>query len=81
MPTSLRLSRRKFTCAFVSMFAATTLASSPVLAGAVSAPHVLLKTNLCEIVLELNPEKAPKTVKNFLGYENRGIITVRFSIV
>ena len=31
-------------------------------------PQVLLKTSLGEIVLELYPEKAPKTVENFLKY-------------
>jgi len=35
---------------------------------AAKAPKVKLKTNLGEIVLELNPEKAPVTVENFLGY-------------
>ncbi|MFT3992071.1 MAG: peptidylprolyl isomerase [Luteolibacter sp.] len=32
------------------------------------SPKVKLKTNLGEIVLELNAEKAPATVENFLGY-------------
>ncbi|AMP09815.1 peptidyl-prolyl cis-trans isomerase cyp18 [Collimonas arenae] len=54
------------------MFAAATLAGSPTLASAADMPHVLLKTNMGDIVLELNPEKAPKTVKNFLGYVNSG---------
>ncbi|WP_061533245.1 peptidylprolyl isomerase [Collimonas arenae] len=72
MPASLRLSRRKFACTLVSMFAAATLAGSPTLASAADMPHVLLKTNMGDIVLELNPEKAPKTVKNFLGYVNSG---------
>ncbi len=31
-------------------------------------PRVLLKTSLGDIVLELNPAKAPKTVANFLQY-------------
>lgn len=33
-----------------------------------AAPKVRLKTNQGDIVLELNPEKAPITVENFLGY-------------
>jgi peptidyl-prolyl cis-trans isomerase A (cyclophilin A) len=33
-----------------------------------AAPKVRLKTNRGDIVLELNPEKAPLTVENFLGY-------------
>ncbi|MFT4175990.1 MAG: peptidylprolyl isomerase [Luteolibacter sp.] len=32
------------------------------------APKVKLKTNLGEIIVELNAEKAPVTVENFLGY-------------
>jgi cyclophilin family peptidyl-prolyl cis-trans isomerase len=33
-------------------------------------PRVLLKTSLGDITLELDPAKAPITVKNFLGYVN-----------
>ncbi len=36
------------------------------------APQVTLKTSLGEIVVELNPTKAPVTVKNFLDYVNAG---------
>lgn len=35
-------------------------------------PQVLLKTSLGDIVLELNAEKAPKTVENFLQYVKSG---------
>jgi cyclophilin family peptidyl-prolyl cis-trans isomerase len=35
-------------------------------------PQVELKTNLGEIVIELNPELAPKTVDNFLRYVRDG---------
>lgn len=37
-------------------------------ATAEKAPKVHLKTSMGDIVLELNPEKAPITVENFLGY-------------
>jgi peptidyl-prolyl cis-trans isomerase A (cyclophilin A) len=37
-------------------------------AAAEKAPKVRLKTSMGDIVLELNPEKAPITVENFLGY-------------
>tara|TARA_R110000850_G_scaffold92555_8_gene196431 strand:+ start:408 stop:1025 length:618 start_codon:yes stop_codon:yes gene_type:complete len=40
----------------------------PALAG----PKVLIKTNHGDITLELNSEKAPKTVENFLAYLNEG---------
>ncbi len=33
-----------------------------------TAPRVTLKTNMGNIVLELNPAKAPKSVENFLQY-------------
>lgn len=35
-------------------------------------PHVMIKTNLGDITLELYPEKAPKTVENFLKYIEDG---------
>jgi peptidyl-prolyl cis-trans isomerase A (cyclophilin A)/peptidyl-prolyl cis-trans isomerase B (cyclophilin B) len=35
-------------------------------------PQVSLKTSMGEIVLELNQEKAPKTVENFLQYVKSG---------
>ena len=35
-------------------------------------PRVLMKTSMGEMVIELNPEKAPITVKNFLEYAREG---------
>ncbi len=35
-------------------------------------PQVKLETNFGDIILELNQEKAPKSVANFLDYVNRG---------
>ena len=35
-------------------------------------PKVSIKTNMGTIVLQLNPEKAPATVKNFLDYVDSG---------
>ncbi len=43
-------------------------AEKPAAASAEKSPKVTLKTSMGEIVLELNPEKAPVTVENFLGY-------------
>ncbi len=37
-------------------------------AASAAAPRVTLKTNMGNIVLELNPAKAPKSVENFLQY-------------
>ncbi|AEK62168.1 peptidylprolyl isomerase [Collimonas fungivorans] len=72
MPASLSLSRRAFTLALTSALTAACLLGNPSIASAADKPHVLLKTNMGDIVIELNPEKAPKTVKNFLGYVNSG---------
>lgn len=40
--------------------------------GAAAAPRVALETSKGRIVLELLPDKAPKTVENFLGYVESG---------
>ncbi|MEO8171108.1 MAG: peptidylprolyl isomerase, partial [Oxalobacteraceae bacterium] len=42
------------------------------LAHAADVPQVSLKTSMGEIVLELYPEKAPKSVANFLQYVKDG---------
>ena len=39
---------------------------------AAEKPKVRLVTNMGEIVLELYPDKAPKTVENFMTYVNEG---------
>ncbi len=41
-------------------------------AGAVDAPRVRLQTSMGDIVVELYPDKAPKTVANFLAYVKSG---------
>ncbi|HJV23650.1 MAG TPA: peptidylprolyl isomerase [Holophagaceae bacterium] len=46
------------------------LAALPALAG--PKPKVLFKTTAGAFTLELEPEAAPKTVENFLGYVNSG---------
>lgn len=48
--------------AFAAVIATGAMAQSPAL------PQVKLSTNQGDIVLELDPGKAPKTVANFLGY-------------
>lgn len=72
-------------CAFISpafgadepsaSASASAAASASASANPVTAkpgPKVLLKTNMGEIVLELNPEKAPKTSANFIKYVKKG---------
>lgn len=41
-------------------------------AGKESHPQVLMETNYGTILIELYPEKAPKTVENFLAYVHEG---------
>lgn len=50
------------------------LSLTGVIHGAIAAdkPHVSLKTSMGDIVLELYPDKAPKTVANFLQYVRSG---------
>ena len=64
----MKFSRRQI----MTMVAAFSLSGAMQLAQAADAPHVLLKTNLGDIELELNPEKAPKSVENFLQYVKSG---------
>jgi peptidyl-prolyl cis-trans isomerase A (cyclophilin A) len=60
----MKLNRR---LAAISVAAALSVASFG--AGAQgAAPRVNLKTNLGDIVVEVYPDKAPKTVENFLTY-------------
>ncbi|MDY7547687.1 peptidylprolyl isomerase [Glaciimonas sp. CA11.2] len=65
-------SRRTFSRVLATSIAALSLSFAFSNAHAADMPHVLLKTNMGDIVLELNAEKAPKTVKNFLSYVNTG---------
>jgi len=62
------LSRRKL----LQCIAALSLSGAVLLAHAQSTPRVLLKTSAGDIVLELNADKAPGTVSNFLAYVKSG---------
>ncbi len=56
-----------------STFAADeAVASAPAATKASTLPQVSLKTSMGEIVLELDSEKAPKSVANFLQYVKSG---------
>ncbi len=58
------------------IFGMFILVSAMVASGANSVEtkklKVMLKTNMGEIILELFPESAPKTVENFLSYVRKG---------
>lgn len=62
------LSRRKL----LQCIAAISLSGAVVLAHAADAPRVLLKTSMGDITLELDADKAPVTVANFLQYVKKG---------
>jgi peptidyl-prolyl cis-trans isomerase A (cyclophilin A) len=64
-----KLSRMPLLAKFLTVFCGLTLTGAVL---AADAPQVSLKTNMGEIVLELDKEKAPKTVANFLQYVKSG---------
>jgi peptidyl-prolyl cis-trans isomerase A (cyclophilin A) len=63
--TLFSISKRRLAQYFIAQ-AATILIASPVWAE--SAPKVKLTTSMGDIIIELYPDKAPKTVANFLQY-------------
>ena len=72
----IKSKRLSFLARFCTLFAGLTLGGAVVAAAPATAvdptPHVALKTSMGEIVLELDQEKAPKSVANFLQYVNSG---------
>lgn len=60
------ISRRKSALALASITFSAIIFAAPV--HAQEAPKVKLATSVGDIVVELNPAKAPKTVENFLQY-------------
>lgn len=64
-PTPTSLTRRN---AVTLLAAAFSLSSSLVQAAAPSAPQVKFSTSEGDFVVEVYPDKAPKTVENFLRY-------------
>ncbi len=64
----MHASRRRF----VSFLSGLLIVSTTSVANATDTPQVSLKTNMGEIVLELNRKKAPKSVDNFLQYVKSG---------
>ncbi|MDY0106937.1 MAG: peptidylprolyl isomerase [Giesbergeria sp.] len=62
------ISRRKSTFALAGIALAAIFSIAP--AHAQDAPKVKLATSMGDIVVQLDPAKAPKTVENFLSYVN-----------
>ena len=52
----------------LGLFAAGVILTGLALGQGPANPKVLMKTSLGDITIELNPSKAPITVKNFLSY-------------
>ncbi|WP_025917657.1 peptidylprolyl isomerase [Herminiimonas sp. CN] len=57
---------------FCTLLTGLTFSGALGWAQAADTPQVSLKTSMGEIVLELYPEKAPKSVANFLQYVKNG---------
>lgn len=64
----MQFSRRRL----ITLLTGLAFAGAACMARATDAPHVTFKTNMGEIVLELYPEQAPKTVENFIRYVKKG---------
>jgi peptidyl-prolyl cis-trans isomerase A (cyclophilin A) len=64
-----KLSRMPLFAKFLSLFVGLTLTSAVL---AADPPKVSIKTTMGEIVVELDQEKAPKSVANFLQYVKSG---------
>lgn len=63
---------RAFLWVFVAVLAITVQVPSQVWAQEAKAPTVILVTTMGEIVIELEPDKAPASVENFLKYVDGG---------
>ncbi len=61
---------KRFVSVLAALLVSLGLAAGP--ARAADAPRVRLVTNLGDIVIQLDPEHAPKTVENFLAYVKSG---------
>ncbi len=59
----------------LQIFSIFLLAYTPLSQASTEAPRVTLHTSEGDIVLELNPDKAPQTVANFLRYVDSGFYT------
>jgi peptidyl-prolyl cis-trans isomerase A (cyclophilin A) len=66
--TTRRQSLRFGTSLLGALFVCWTLALSPLTTQAQEAPKLKIATNMGDIMIEVYPDKAPKTVANFLQY-------------
>ncbi|MEY4506808.1 MAG: hypothetical protein RL297_1386 [Pseudomonadota bacterium] len=56
----------------LGLWALSACLTLPLLAHAQAAPKVAFQTSMGTVVVQLDPAKAPETVKNFLQYVNDG---------
>jgi len=63
---------RLFPLALLLAFAVLPAGAQPTTKAEAKKPVVILETSLGEIKLELDPDKAPVSVANFLGYVDSG---------
>jgi peptidyl-prolyl cis-trans isomerase A (cyclophilin A) len=68
----MQISRRRFAGRIAGISTAILLQVASFSVSAAELPHVLLKTSMGNIVLELDPQKAPQSVENFLKYVKNG---------
>ncbi len=68
----MQISRRRFAGRIAGLSTVILLQVASFSVGAAGLPHVLLKTSMGNIVLELEPQKAPQSVENFLKYVKNG---------
>lgn len=68
----MQISRRHFAGCIAGLSACMLLQVPGFAATAADLPHVLLKTSMGDIVLELDSHKAPQSVDNFLKYVKNG---------
>ena len=70
--TTMHSTRRLFSFLALMFAVAGSVSSIVEAAGPNAAPQVLLATSAGDMVIELMPEKSPKSVKNFLDYVKSG---------
>ena len=56
----------------LKLFSVAVLAAITAAASAEAGPKVAMKTSMGDLVIEVYPDKAPKTVENFLAYVKSG---------
>jgi len=64
--------RKQFLFSLILIFLSPILSATETKALEPNTPTVKLETSLGDIIIKLDPEKAPKTTENFISYVNDG---------